>query len=322
MRRYKNQSACICKAMFGCLILFALQPGVRGQQQKPNQNQNQDQDQTVIRQRTAVVTVNVSVTDKQSRQISGLNKDHFEIYEDKVRQQIEFFSDEDKPVSVGIIFDLSGSMKDKIGRAREALKAFVDTSHADDDFFLVGFNERATLLAGISDGKTVLRRLELAEPRGQTALYDAAYLGVEKVKEGRHEKHALLIISDGQDNASKYNYGELRKLLKEADVQVYCIGITEQGPGAGTILDRQGQLILEEIAHTTGGMAFEPNSYSELEDSVTRIAMALRHQYSIGYVPLNEQRDGKWRKIKVRVFPPRGMPSLVVRAKEGYYATQ
>jgi len=306
--------------MLGCLLLLLIQPGVRGQQQKPNQIL--DKEQSVIRQRTAVVTVNVSVTDKQYRQIAGLGKDHFEIYEDKVRQQIEFFSDEDKPVSVGIIFDLSGSMKDKIARARQALKAFVDTSHSDDDFFLVGFNERATLLAGISDGKTVLRKLELAEPRGQTALYDAAYLGVEKVKEGRHDKRALLIISDGQDNASKYNYGELRKLLKEADVQVYCIGIGEQGPGAGSILDRQGQLILEEIAHTTGGMAFEPNSYDELQDSVTRIALALRHQYSIGYVPLNEQRDGKWRKIKVRVNAPRGMPSLIVRAKEGYYATQ
>jgi Ca-activated chloride channel family protein len=105
-------------------------------------------------------------------------------------------------------------------------------------------------------------------------------------------------------------------------VQVYCIGIGEQGPGAGSILDRQGQVILEEIAHTTGGIAFQPNSYDELQDSVTRIALALRHQYSIGYVPLNEQRDGKWRKIKVRVNAPRGMPSLIVRAKEGYYATQ
>jgi Ca-activated chloride channel family protein len=262
------------------------------------------------------------VTDKQFRQIGGLGKDHFEIYEDKVRQQIEFFSDEDKPVSVGIVFDLSGSMKDKIARAREALKAFVDTSHFDDDFFLVGFNERASLLAGLSDGRTVLRKLALAEPRGQTALYDATYLGVEKVKEGRHDKRALLIISDGQDNASKYNYGELRKLLKEADVQIYCIGIGEQGAGAGSILDRQGQLILEEIAKTTGGIAFQPNSFDELQDSITRIALALRHQYSIGYVPLNEQRDGKWRKIKVRVNAPRGMPSLVVRAKEGYYATQ
>src|SRR5262245_51614844 len=320
MRRYKNQGACFYKAMLGFMLLLVFQPVVRSQQPKPNQIL--DQEQSIIRQRTAVVTVNVSVTDKQSRQIGGLGKEHFEIFEDKVRQQIEFFSDQEKPVSVGIIFDLSGSMKDKIGRAREALKAFVDTSHGDDDFFLVGFNERASLLAGLSDGRTVLRKLELAEPRGQTALYDAAYLGVEKVKEGRHEKRALLIISDGQDNASKYNYGELRKLLKEADVQVYCVGIGEQGPGMGSILDRQGQLILEEIAHSTGGMAFQPNSFDELQDSVTRIALALRHQYSIGYVPLNEQRDGKWRKIKVRVNAPRGMPSLIVRAKEGYYATQ
>jgi Ca-activated chloride channel homolog len=320
MRRYNNRRACIYKAMLGCVLLLMFQPGVKGRQQKPNQIQ--DQEQNIIRQRTAVVTVNVSVTDKQFRQIGGLGKDHFEIYEDKVRQQIEFFSDEDKPVSVGIVFDLSGSMKDKIARAREALKAFVDTSHFNDDFFLVGFNERASLLAGLSDGRTVLRKLELAEPRGQTALYDATYLGVEKVKEGRHDKRALLIISDGQDNASKYNYGELRKLLKEADVQVYCIGIGEQGPGAGSILDRQGQLILDEIAKTTGGIAFQPNSFDELQDSITRIALALRHQYSLGYVPLNEQRDGKWRKIKVRVNAPRGMPSLVVRAKEGYYATQ
>ena len=320
MRLYKNQSACIYKAMLGFLLLLVNQPGVRGQQQNPNQIQ--DQEQNILRQRTSVVTVNVSVTDKQFRQIGGLAKDHFEIYEDKVRQQIEFFTDEEKPVSIGIVFDLSGSMKDKISRARDALNAFVDTSHSDDDFFLVGFNERASLLAGLSDGKTVLRKLGMVEPRGQTALYDAAYLGVEKVKEGRHEKRALLIISDGQDNASKYNYGELRKLLKEADVQVYCIGIGEQGPASGSILDRQGQLILEEIAQSTGGIAFQPNTYDELRDSVTRIALALRHQYSIGYVPVNEQRDGKWRKIKVRVNAPRGLPSLIVRAKEGYYATQ
>jgi Ca-activated chloride channel family protein len=291
------------------------QPGVRGQQQVS------DQDSNIIRQRTSLVVVNVSVTDKQFRQISGLNKDHFEIYEDKVRQQIEFFSDDDKPASVGVIFDLSGSMNNKISRARDAIKAFIDTCHDEDDFFLVGFNDRASLLAELSDGRSVLEKLAWAEPHGQTALYDAAYLGVEKVKEGRHEKRAVLIVSDGQDNASRYNYGELRKLLKEADVQVYCIGILEEGVSAGSSMDRQGQLILEELAHTTGGMAFFPTSYAELDDSVTRIALTLRHQYSIGYVPFNEQRDGKWRKIKVRVNAPRGLPSLVVRAKEGYYAT-
>jgi Ca-activated chloride channel family protein len=317
MRRSKNYSARIYKALIGCLLLLASQPGVRGQQQSPGN----DQDNNIIRQRTSLVVVNVSVTDKRFRQISGLNKEHFEIYEDKVRQQIEFFSDDDKPASVGVIFDLSGSMNDKISRAREAIKAFISTSHDQDDFFLVGFNERARLLAEISDGQSVLDKLALAEPHGQTALYDATYLGVEKVKEGRHDKRAILIVSDGQDNASRYNYGELRKLLKEADVQVYCIGITEAGAGAGSTLDRQGQIVLEEIAHTTGGMAFFPASYAEMEDSVTRIAITLRRQYSIGYVPLNEHRDGKWRKIKVRVNAPKGLPSLMVRAKEGYYAT-
>ena len=317
MRRSKNHGASIYKALIGCLLLLAPQPSVRCQQQGPDT----DQDKNVIRQRTSLVVVNVSVTDKQFRQISGLNKEHFEIFEDKVRQEIEFFSDEDKPASVGIIFDLSGSMKNKISRARDAIKAFIDTCHNQDDFFLVGFNERATLLAEISDGRSVLDRLSLAEPHGQTALYDAAYLGVEKVKEGRHDKRAILIVSDGQDNASRYDYGELRKLLKEGDVQVYCIGITEEGVDMGSILDRQGRLILEEISRTTGGMSFFPRSYAELEDAVTRIALTLRHQYSIGYVPFNEQRDGKWRKIKVRVNAPKGLPSLIVRAKEGYYAT-
>jgi len=318
MRRSKNHGARIYKALIGCLLLLAIQPGVSGQQQKLNQ----DQDKDVIKQRTAVVTVNVSVTDKQFRQITGLGKDHFEVFEDKVRQQIEFFSDEDKPASVGIVFDLSGSMSNKIARAREALGAFVGTCHNEDDFFLVTFNDRATLLAGLTDGQTVLNKLSFAEPRGQTALYDAAYLGVEKVKEGRHDKRAILIISDGQDNASRYNYGELRKLLKETDVQVYCIGITEEIVGAGSMMDQQGLAVLEEIARTTGGMSFSPHSYRELEDAVTRIALVLRHQYSIGYIPANEQRDGKWRKIKVRVNAPKGLPSLVVRAKEGYYATQ
>src|SRR5215475_14419220 len=317
MRRSTKQRASVYKAIIGCLFLLALRPGVSAQRPGPVT----DQDNNVIRQRTSLVVVNVSVTDKQFRQISGLNKEHFEIYEDKVRQQIEFFSDDDKPASIGVIFDLSGSMNNKISRARDAIKAFIDTCHDQDDFFLVGFNDRATLLAELSDGQNVLDKLSLAEPHGQTALYDATYLGVEKVKEGRHEKRAVLIVSDGQDNASHYNYGELRKLLKEADVQVYSIGILEEGAGSGSVLDRQGQLILEEISHTTGGMAFFPSSYAELEDAVTHIALTLRHQYSIGYVPFNEQRDGKWRKIKVRVNAPKGLPSLIVRAKEGYYAT-
>jgi Ca-activated chloride channel homolog len=269
---------------------------------------------------TELVSFTVTVTDPNSRLVTGLDKQHFEIYEDKVKQVITFFNDDDVPVSMGIIFDVSGSMKGKIDRAREALKAFIQTSHHDDDFFLVGFNQRASLLAEFTDGDTITNKFTLVDPRGQTALYDAAYLGIEKVKQGRHTKRAILLISDGQDNSSRYTYGELRKLLKEAGVQIYCIGIVELGGGSGGTLDLQGQSILEEIAQTTGGKAFFPRSGAELEDATTRIALELRHQYSIGYTPTNVKRDGQWHKIKVQVKPPRGLPQLKVQHKEGYYA--
>jgi Ca-activated chloride channel family protein len=260
------------------------------------------------------------VTDAYNRLVTGLDRQHFEIFEDKVKQEISFFSDDDAPVNLGIVFDVSGSMKGKLDRARDALKAFIQTSHSDDDFFLVGFNQRANLLAEFTDGDSLANKLTLVDPKGQTALYDAAYLGIEKAKQGRHSRHALLLISDGQDNSSRYTYGELRKLLKEAGVQIYCIGIVEIGGGAGGTLDMQGQAILEEIAQTTGGKAFFPRSGAELEDATTRIALELRHQYSIGYSPTNVKRDGQWHKIKVNVKGPKGLSNLKVQHKEGYYA--
>ena len=218
-------------------------------------------DQTpVVKERTEVVTLTVTVTDPYNRLVTGLDKQHFEVFEDKIKQPIEFFADEDVPVSLGIIFDVSGSMKGKLDRARDALKAFIMASHDNDDFFLVGFNQRANLLAEFMDGESLINKLTFVDTRGQTALYDAAYLGVEKVKQGRHNKRALLLISDGQDNSSRYSYGELRKLLKEADVQIYCIGIVEIGGGAGGSLDLQGQSILEEMSQVTGGKAFFPRS--------------------------------------------------------------
>ncbi len=275
-----------------------------------------------IRLDTDLVTLTVTVTDPYNRLVTGLDRQHFEVFEDKVKQSIEFFNDDDVPVSLGIVFDVSGSMKGKIDRAREALKAFIDTSHGDDDFFLVGFNQRASLVAEFTDGDTLANKLTLVDPRGQTALYDASYLGIEKVRQGRHNKRALLLISDGQDNSSRYTYGELRKLLKEANVQIYCIGIVEMGGGAGGTLDMQGQAILEEIAQVTGGKAFFPRSAAELEDATTRIALELRHQYSIGYTPTNVKRDGQWHKIKIQVKQPRGLPNLRVQHKEGYYAVQ
>ena len=269
---------------------------------------------------TDLVSLTVTVTDAYNRLVTGLDKQHFEVFEDKVKQDIIFFNDDDAPVNLGIIFDVSGSMKGKLDRARDALRAFIQTSHSDDDFFLVGFNQRANLLAEFTDGDSLTNKLTLVDPKGQTALYDAAYLGIEKVKQGRHKRHAILLISDGQDNSSRYTYGELRKLLKEAGVQIYCIGIVEMGGGSGGTLDMQGQAILEEISQVTGGKAFFPRSAAELEDATTRIALELRHQYSIGYDPTNVKRDGQWHKIKVSVKGPRGLSNLRVQHKEGYYA--
>ncbi len=269
---------------------------------------------------TELVSLTITVTDPYNRLVTGLDKQHFEIFEDKVKQEITHFSDDDVPVSLGIVFDVSGSMKGKLERARDALKAFIQTSHNDDDFFLVGFNQRANLLAEFTDGDSLSNKLHLVDPKGQTAVYDAVYLGIEKVKQGHHDKRALLLISDGQDNSSRYTYGELRKLLKEAGVQIYCIGIVEMGGGSGGALDMQGQGILEEIAQVTGGKAFFPRTAAELEDQTTRIALELRHQYSIGYMPTNVKKDGQWHKIKVNVKQPRGLPTLKVQHKEGYYA--
>ena len=325
--------------LFLCFVAVQARHGVQNPQQSADQKSNdkssassqKEEQQSLsgqervknderIKLDTDLVTLTVTVTDPYNRLVTGLDRQHFEVFEDKVRQNIEFFNDDDVPVSMGIVFDVSGSMKGKLDRAREALREFIQTSHNDDDFFLVGFNQRANLLAEFSDGDTLTNKLTLVDPRGQTALYDASYLGVEKVKQGRHNKRALLLISDGQDNSSRYSYGELRKLLKEAGVQIYCIGIVEMAGGAGGTLDLQGQAILEEIAQVTGGKAFFPRSAAELEDATTRIALELRHQYSIGYTPTNVKRDGQWHKIKVQVKPPRGLPSLKVQHKEGYYA--
>jgi len=267
---------------------------------------------------TLVINVPVTVTDPGGRYVTGLEQANFEVYEDKVKQNIQFFNDSDQPVSIGIIFDISGSMKSRINRAHEALMKFVDASHDEDDFFLVAFNSGAKVIRDFTtDGHGIANALTLVEPKGSTALYDAAYIGVEKVRQGRHNRKAIIIISDGQDNSSRYTYNELRKIIKEADVQVYALGITDFGGGSS--VDFEGQSILEEITRTTGGRAFFPNTPLDLEDSITRIALELRHQYSLGYVPQNSTHDGRYRKIRVVINPPKGLPRLYVSAKEGYF---
>ena len=270
---------------------------------------------------TDLITFTVTVTDTYGRYVSGLGKGAFTVFDEKKAQEITFFSDDDAPVSVGVIFDVSGSMNgEKIKRARDALSKFIQTSHNMDEYFLIAFNSRAQLLLDKTrDGNQVLDKLMYVQTKNNTALYDACYLGVEKVQRGAHPKRALLLISDGQDNNSRYTFNELRRVLKESDVTLYGIGILS-GSDAGSSLGMEGQGILDELASVSGGKAFFPRSNAEMDDIFEQIALELRHQYSIGYKPLNFTNDGRWHKIKVKVTPPRGLPRLFVRSKEGYYA--
>jgi Ca-activated chloride channel family protein len=287
-----------------------------GQQQKPGT----EADGPVI-VNTDLITVTVTVTDLYGRFVSGLSKSAFAVFDNKQQQEISFFSDDDSPVSVGVIFDVSGSMSgDKVKRARDALSHFIQTSHDSDEYFLIAFNSRAQLLLDRTrDGNEVLNRLTFVQTKSNTALYDACYLGVERVQRGTHPKRALLLISDGQDNNSRYTFSELRRVLKETDVVVYAVGILSGGDSSSS-LGMEGQGILEELAGVSGGKAFFPRTNAEMDDIFEQIALELRHQYSIGYRPPNFVGDGKWHNIKVKVTPPRGLPRLFVRTKEGYFA--
>lgn len=284
--------------------------------------QTEDRDDKPISVTTDLVTLTLTVTDNFGRYVSGLNQNAFTIIDKDKEQEITFFSDQDAPASVGILFDISGSMsKDKIVKARNALERFINTSHPSDEYFLIAFNSRAQLLLDRTrDGSAVLDKLSLVQPKNNTALYDAVYLGTERVTRGTHQKKALLIISDGQDNSSRYNFGEVRRLLKESDVTIYSVGILGGGD-AGSMLGMQGQSFLDELSGVTGGKSFYPSTNVEMDEIFERIALELRHQYSVGYIPKDFTPDGKWRKVKVKVKPPRGLPRLIVRSREGYYAT-
>lgn len=299
----------------------AAQPGVKPAPTPPDNQQGQSTGEGPLIVNTDLVTFTVTVTDQYGRYVSGLNQNAFKVLDDKEEQEITYFSDDDSPVSVGIVFDVSGSMSgDKIMRARQALSRFIETSHNSDEYFLIGFNNRAQLLLDRTrDGDAVLNKLTFVQTKGQTALYDACYLGVEKVQRGTHPKRAIILISDGQDNDSRYTFGEVRKLLKESDVVLYGIGILG-GNDPGSPLGMEGQSVLDELASVSGGKAFFPNSSAEMDEIFERIALELRHQYSIGYKPKNFANDGKWHKLKVKVTPPRGLPRLFVRSRDGYYA--
>jgi len=266
--------------------------------------------------------VNVTVTDPYSRLVTGLEPDNFRVFEDNIEQEIVAFSSEDVPISIGVIFDLSGSMGNKIAKAREAAIQFFKTANPADEFFLVSFNERAELTSTFTNSVEELQqRMMMSAPKGRTALLDAIYLGLSEMRGAHNAKRALLIISDGGDNHSRYNENDVKRLVREADTQLYAIGIFDPlGYRNRTPEELNGPSLLSDITDMTGGRVFAVERLEDLPDIATKIGMELRNQYVLGYHPSNKAHDARWRKIKVKLRAPRGLPPLTVYAKTGYYA--
>ncbi|HUO13895.1 MAG TPA: VWA domain-containing protein [Verrucomicrobiae bacterium] len=266
-----------------------------------------------------LVLVPVTVTDPMNRLVTGLEKENFELYEGNQPQQIRSFSSEDAPVSLGVIFDSSGSMTSKMDRAKDAVMEFFKTANPQDEFFMITFSDEPEAVTDFTSSvDEIQNKLVFAVPRRRTALLDAIYMGISKMRQAKYPKKALLIISDGGDNHSRYTENEIKSVVKEADVMIYAIGIYDRF--FATTEERLGPELLSEITELTGGRAFTIDNPNDLGDVATKIGVELRNQYVLGYRPTKLTRDGKWRKIKVKLLPPKGLPPLRVYARTGYYA--
>jgi Ca-activated chloride channel homolog len=274
-----------------------------------------------LRASADLVLVPVTITDPMNRLVTGLEKENFQLFEGSAGQEIKTFSSEDAPVSLGVIFDSSGSMSSKMDRAKDAVVEFFKTANPQDEFFMITFSDEPEVVSDFTSSVDEIQgKLVFTVPRKRTALLDAIYMGVTKMRQAKYAKKALLIISDGGDNHSRYTEGEIKALVKEADVMVYAIGIYDRY--FQTQEERLGPELLGQVAELSGGRAFTVENPNDLADVATKIGIELRNQYVLGYRPHNGSRDGKWRKIKVKLLPPKGLPPLRVYARTGYYAPE
>jgi Ca-activated chloride channel homolog len=275
-----------------------------------------------IRIDTNVVLIPVTVTDPLNRFVTGLDQDAFRISEDKVDQKIVSFGSEDAPLSIGIVFDTSGSMGPKLDKSRQAVSEFFKTANPEDEAFLVVFNDRPELVTPLTHNlEEIQNRLTFTQSKGRTALLDGILLGLHTMKKARNPRTALVVISDGGDNSSRYTESEIKNLVRESDTQIYAIGIYEPVQSRGrTPEELAGPGLLTDVSEPTGGRHFVVENLNELPDVAAKIGIELRNQYVLGYSPSNKVRDGKYRKVSVKLVQPRGLPPLHAFWRTGYYA--
>ena len=268
-----------------------------------------------------LVLVPVTVSDQMNRVVEGLNKDNFQVFDNKKQQVIQHFSSEDVPISVAVVFDTSGSMASnhKIERAREAVVELLKASNPEDELLLISVADKPQLQTGFTQSiETIDSALVSLVPQGSTALLDGIYLAISQMKNARYSRKALLIISDGGDNHSRYDEGEIMDLVKESDLVIYSIGIYDEFFQSEE--ERLGPELMSEISELTGGRLFTVTNPNDLTAVAARVGTELRSEYVLGYRPAKSLRDGKWHRIKVKLLPPKGVPRTQVSAKKGYYA--
>ncbi|MBV8829319.1 MAG: VWA domain-containing protein [Acidobacteriaceae bacterium] len=306
-----------------CLFLIAACLTSFAQTVSPGQEQSDPPADSSysIKVNTTFVLVPVTVTDHQNRFVLGLDRQNFELAEDGTEQIIKEVSGEDSPLSVGLLVDTSGSMGMKLEISRRAVQEFLKTMNSSDEAFLIEFSDQAKLVSGFSSNmETVQKRLSSLRSGGLTALLDAVHMGLREMKQAKNPRKALLIISDGGDNNSRYSMTEIRELVREADIQVYSMGVFESSMMGLSVAELSGPHLLARISESTGGRVFSAGQDSDLPSIARRIGIELRNQYVLAYYPSNHDRDGKYRKIEVTLKPPDGLPPIQARWRSGYYA--
>jgi Ca-activated chloride channel family protein len=282
--------------------------------------------ESVLKIDVDLVLVNAAVTDRSGRPVTGLKKADFQLWEDKVPQDILYFSSEEIPVSLAVVFDVSGSMADKLSVSRDAVRKFLQTGGPRDEYALIEFNSRPEVTREFTlDSAAFQNQLALASSSGYTALYDAVYLGIERLRHAHNQRKALLLVTDGEDNHSHYTFNDIKELAKESDIQLFAIGISGYPAlrlGSSTIDARKGshkpgQDALQELVDLVGGQSFFTADARNLDGICAKISESLRNEYVIGYAPTNAARNGQWRKLRLKVNE---LSHATVHARSGYYA--
>jgi Ca-activated chloride channel family protein len=270
-----------------------------------------------------LVLVPVTVVDSTNRPVIDLPEQNFSLLEGGVQQKIQYFSREDAPISVALILDFSGSMHNKVEYELEAVDQFFQYANPEDDYYIITVSDRPALVADASQStNTILAHLAATEPHGMTALYDSIYLGVNKLRSARYKRRAMVIVSDGGDNRSRYNLKEIKSMLAESDVLTYSIGIFDDIPIPlfKTIEERLGRKWLDDVTRVSGGRNIPADDRRQIPQISALISRELRTQYVLGYRPTDPNFDGKWRKISVKLAENPGQ--MHVHFKEGYVAPE